>query len=436
MSIKELKPYLLLITYAGIVFLVVTNLGGILGQISWITSVVRPFTFGLVIAFVLNRPFRMIRSRLYIPLLKKTGLSEKKVSSISGILSILSVYFLLFFVTGLLISSVIPELISSIESFSGNMDTYLNLITTLISRIAVQFQLDSEVVKLLNTYWEDLLAGIGQMLNALLPALVSFSMGAATSIYNVFSGLIISVYLLTGKEKLILTFKKILYAFLPDRWADYVMHVGHVANRSFGGFLNGQIIDASIVGLLCFLGMSVMRMPYAMLSSVIVGVTNIIPYFGPIIGAVPGVVLLLLTNPIKAVLFVVLIVCIQQIDGNFLSPRIVGSSIGVSGVWVLFSIIVGGKLFGIPGMVAGLPTFSVIYVLVREQAHRRLLAKNRQIDNPEEHLCEGDSCVLDDSVIKVFGKDGRNLCDEPFAPKPQGLVPAALLSGPADRLQG
>ena len=405
MSIKELKPYLLLITYAGIVFLVVTNLGGILGQISWITSVVRPFTFGLVIAFVLNRPFRMIRSRLYIPLLKKTGLSEKKVSSISGILSILSVYFLLFFVTGLLISSVIPELISSIESFSGNMDTYLNLITTLISRIAVQFQLDSEVVNLLNTYWEDLLAGIGQMLNTLLPALVSFSMGAATSIYNVFSGLIISVYLLTGKEKLILTFKKILYAFLPDRWADYIMHVGHVANRSFGGFLNGQIIDASIVGLLCFLGMSVMRMPYAMLSSVIVGVTNIIPYFGPIIGAVPGVVLLLLTNPIKAVLFVVLIVCIQQIDGNFLSPRIVGSSIGVSGVWVLFSIIVGGKLFGIPGMVAGLPTFSVIYVLVREQAHRRLLAKNRQIDNPEEHLCEGDSCVLDDSVIKVFGKE-------------------------------
>lgn len=407
MSIKELKPYLLLITYAGIVFLVVTNLGGILGQISWITSVVRPFTFGLVIAFVLNRPFRMIRSRLYIPLLKKTGLSEKKVSSISGILSILSVYFLLFFVTGLLISSVIPELISSIESFSGNMDTYLNLITTLISRIAVQFQLDSEIVNLLNTYWEDLLAGIGQMLNTLLPALVSFSMGAATSIYNVFSGLIISVYLLTGKEKLILTFKKILYAFLPDRWADYVMHVGHVANRSFGGFLNGQIIDASIVGLLCFLGMSVMRMPYAMLSSVIVGVTNIIPYFGPIIGAVPGVVLLLLTNPIKAVLFVVLIVCIQQIDGNFLSPRIVGSSIGVSGVWVLFSIIVGGKLFGIPGMVAGLPTFSVIYVLVREQAHRRLLAKNRQIDNPEEHLCEGDSCVLDDSVIKVFGKEPK-----------------------------
>lgn len=405
MSTKELKPYLLLITYAGVVFLAVTHLDRILGQISWITSVIMPFTIALVIAFVLNRPYKLIRYRFYTPLLQKAGLSEKKVGSISGVLSILSVYFLLFFIVGKLVSSVIPELIVSMETFSSNMDDYLSDMTALISRISTQLQLDSEIVNLLNTYWQDLLAGIYQTLNTLLPALVDFSMGAATSIYNVFSGLIISIYLLTGKDKLIRTFKKMLYAFLPDRWADYIMHVGHVANRSFGGFLTGQIIDSAIVGLLCFLGMSVMNMPYAMLSSVIVGVTNIIPYFGPIIGAIPGVVLLLLSNPIKAVLFIILIVCIQQFDGNIMAPRIVGNSIGVSGVWVLFSIIVGGSLFGVPGMVAGLPTFSVIYVLVREQAHRRLLAKNRQINNPEEHLCEGDSCVLDDSVTEIFGKE-------------------------------
>lgn len=405
MSTKELKPHLLLITYAGAVFLAVTHLDRILNQISWITSVIMPFTIALVIAFVLNRPYKLIRHRFYTPLLQKAGLSEKKAGSISGVLSILSVYFLLFFIVGKLVSSVIPELIVSIETFSSNMDDYLSDMTALISRISTQLQLNSEIARLLNTYWQDLLAGIYQTLNTLLPALVDFSMGAATSIYNVFSGLIISIYLLTGKDKLIRTFKKMLYAFLPDSWADYAMHVGHVANRSFGGFLTGQIIDSAIVGLLCFLGMSVMNMPYAMLSSVIVGVTNIIPYFGPIIGAIPGVVLLLLSNPIKAVLFIILIVCIQQLDGNIMAPRIVGSSIGVSGVWVLFSIIVGGSLFGVPGMVAGLPTFSVIYVLVREQAHRRLLAKNRQINNPEEHLCEGDSCVLDDSVTEIFGKE-------------------------------
>ena len=263
MSTKELKPYLLLITYAGVVFLTVTHLDRILNQISWITSVIMPFTIALVIAFVLNRPYKLIRYRFYTPLLQKAGLSEKKAGSISGVLSILSVYFLLFFIVGKLVSSVIPELIVSIETFSSNMDDYLSDMTALISRISTQLQLNSEIARLLNTYWQDLLAGIYQTLNTLLPALVDFSMGAATSIYNVFSGLIISIYLLTGKDKLIRTFKKMLYAFLPDSWADYAMHVGHVANRSFGGFLTGQIIDSAIVGLLCFLGMSVMKMPYA-----------------------------------------------------------------------------------------------------------------------------------------------------------------------------
>ena len=152
MSTKELKPYLLLITYAGAVFLTVTHLDRILGQISWITSVIMPFTIALVIAFVLNRPYKLIRYRFYTPLLQKAGLSEKKAGSISGVLSILSVYFLLFFIVGKLVSSVIPELIVSIETFSSNMDDYLSDMTTLISRISTQLQLDSEIARLLNTY--------------------------------------------------------------------------------------------------------------------------------------------------------------------------------------------------------------------------------------------------------------------------------------------
>ncbi|MEI3580841.1 MAG: hypothetical protein V8Q30_13140 [Acutalibacteraceae bacterium] len=199
---RNSSPYLLLITYAGVVFLAVTHLDRILNEISWITSVIMSLTIALVIAFVLNRPYKPIRYRFYTPLLQKAGLSEKKAGSISGVLSILSVYFLLFFIVGKLVSSVIPELIVSIETFSSNMDDYLSDMTTLISRISTQLQLDSEIARLLNTYWQDLLAGIYQTLNTLLPALVDFSMGAATSIYNVFSGLIISIYLLTGKDKL------------------------------------------------------------------------------------------------------------------------------------------------------------------------------------------------------------------------------------------
>lgn len=128
--------------------------------------------------------------------------------------------------------------------------------------------------------------------------------------------------------------------------------------------------------------MTVLKMPYAMLSSVVVGVTNIIPYFGPIIGAVPGTVMLLLTDPIQAVWFVILIICIQQFDGNFMSPKIVGGSIGISGVWVLFSIIVGGSLFGIPGMIAGLPAFGVLYALLREKTHKRISGQGPQPQPP------------------------------------------------------
>ena len=230
-------------------------------------------------------------------------------------------------------------------------------------------------------------------------------MTAANSIYNLFTGFIVSIYLLTGKDKLLLMAKKATYAFLPTRWADYLMHVAHVANRSFGGFLTGQVIDSAIVGVLCFIGMNLLKMPYAMLISLIVGVTNIIPYFGPFIGAAPGVVMLFLTEPIQALWFIILILCIQQFDGNFMSPRIVGSSIGISGVWVLFSIIVGGSLFGIPGMVAGLPTFGMIYVLVREQAHRLLKEKGRDPSDPERPYCEGESCEVEDSLTAVFGKE-------------------------------
>ena len=179
--------------------------------------------------------------------------------------------------------------------------------------------------------------------------------------------------------------------------------MGRVANRSFGGFLTGQVIVSCIVGTLCFVGMSLLKMPYAMLSSVVVGVTNIIPYFGPIIGAVPGTVMLLLTNPIQAVWFVLLIVCIQQFDGNFMSPKIVGGSIGIEGVWVLFSILVGGSLFGIPGMIAGLPAFGVLYALLREKAHKQLIAKGRNPDCPETPPYPDSPGHVDDSISAVFG---------------------------------
>ena len=405
MSKTNLKPYLLLITYAGAVFLVVTHLDTIFRQIGWVASVAMPFIIGFVIAFVLNRPYKFFRHRLYEPAFAKIGLPERRQKSLAALLGILTVYFLLFFLLVKLVSSVVPELVSSVRTFSSNLEGYMDEINALMVTLSERFPVDTNFIETINRWWTDLLSRLDEVANTVLPAVWDASMTAANSIYNLFTGFIVSIYLLTGKDKLLLMAKKATYAFLPTRWADYLMHVAHVANRSFGGFLTGQVIDSAIVGVLCFIGMNLLKLPYAMLISLLVGVTNIIPYFGPFIGAAPGVVMLFLTEPIQALWFIILILCIQQFDGNFMSPRIVGSSIGISGVWVLFSIIVGGSLFGIPGMVAGLPTFGMIYVLVREQAHRLLKEKGRDPSDPERPYCEGESCEVEDSLTAVFGKE-------------------------------
>ncbi len=407
MNTKELKPYFLLITYAAALILLVTHFEWLLGQVGWVVSVTMPFIIGFIIAFTLNRPYLFVRDTLLRPIMKGGEAKEERVESQASILAIILVYAVLFFVVGKLVGSVVPELIVTIQNFSANLSTYIEDFTPLVEGIFTTLRLDESMIQMINTYWQEFISSLGSFFNALLPALVNFSMGAATSIYNVFSGLIISVYLLLGKKKLTRTFTKLIYAFLPQSWADYIMHVGHVANRSFGGFLTGQVIVSCIVGTLCFIGMTVLKMPYAMLSSVVVGVTNIIPYFGPIIGAVPGTVMLLLTDPIQAVWFVILIICIQQFDGNFMSPKIVGGSIGISGVWVLFSIIVGGSLFGIPGMIAGLPAFGVLYALLREKTHKQLIAKGRNPNHPEAEPCEGEVCEMDDSISAVFGDAGE-----------------------------
>ena len=397
MNLKKLQPQLILLTYAAILVLFVLNFNGLSGKISWFASVTMPFILGFIIAFVLNRPYKFLIQKVLSPVLEKCRISRQKIPGMAQLFSILIVYFSLFFVVGSLIGVVVPQLIESIQTFSSDLSKYLYLVTPTLNSLMEQWNVNEEIARLINLYWQEILNTVVSMLNTMLPTLISLSMGAATSIYNIFSGLIISIYLLTSKEKLINQFKKVIYAFLPERWADYTLHVGRIANRAFGGFLTGQVIVSVIVGFLCFFGMVLFKMPYATLCAVVVGVTNVIPYFGPIIGAIPGMLILLLTAPIKALGFIVLIVCIQQFDGNFMSPKIVGNSVGISGVWVLFSIIVGGSLFGVPGMIMGLPTFGVLYTLLREAAHARLAKKGRTPEDPE-HLAPASGTQGEEAV--------------------------------------
>jgi len=189
----------------------------------------------------------------------------------------------------------------------------------------------------------------------------------------------IAIYLWGSKEKFIAQSKKVSYAYLPQKFVDRMILLLQEANKIFGGFISGKIIDSAIIGVLCYIGMLILNIPYALLISVIVGVTNVIPYFGPFIGAIPSILLLLMVDPVEAIWFGVFVLILQQIDGNIIGPKIIGESTGLSAIWVVFSVTIFGGIFGFVGMLLGVPLFAVIYSVLTRSVNERLAKKNLSV---------------------------------------------------------
>ena len=229
-----------------------------------------------------------------------------------------------------------------------------------------------------------------------IPQIVDSIGSVASNFVGIFTSVAASIYMLADKEHLLHQLRTLTHAFLPEKAADNTLRICHYANVNFTGFFVGKIIDSAIIGVITFVAMTILRLDFALLISVFIGITNIIPVFGPFIGAIPSIFILLLVDPIQAVIFGVLILVIQQLDGNFIGPKILGSSIGISALWILFSIVVGGDLFGIVGMVVGVPVFATLYGLAQEFVHYTL--DKRGIDaegNPREQTAEDKENVFE-----------------------------------------
>ena len=214
-------------------------------------------------------------------------------------------------------------------------------------------------------------------MNMILTGLSDSMINAAGIFMNLFIGLVVAIYLLSGRKKFKKQGKLILYSLFKERWANKIVEEIRFADRVFSGFIGGKLLDSAIIGVICYAGMMVLGLPYAILISVIVGVTNIIPFFGPYIGAIPSAIILLTVSPMSCLIFVIFIVILQQVDGNIIGPKILGSSTGLSGIWVLFSILFFGGLFGFVGMLIGVPVFAVIYDLIRQLIVRGLELRNK-----------------------------------------------------------
>ena len=356
----------------------------IVGGMKSLFKVLTPILYGLGIAFLLN-PIVIIVDNHFRPFLYgKFGDTEKKknrlfkISRMTGIVCGLAI---LLFIIIMLLNMIIPELYKSIRSMIITVPYQLNelvdsLMTLDLKNTTVN-QFLSNVIKESSEFIENWLkTDLLKQINAIMTNLTVGVINIITGVFNFLIGIIISIYVLFSKEVFASQGKKLIYALFKPSHANVLIHVVAKGNYIFGGFIIGKIIDSIIIGILCFIGLSFLHIPYTLLVSVIVGVTNVIPFFGPYIGAVPSAVLIMLNDPKMGLYFIIFIIILQQLDGNVIGPKILGDYTGLSVFWVVFAIIVGGGMFGVPGMILGVPTFAVIYYVVSMYIENRLRRKN------------------------------------------------------------
>ncbi|MEG1857422.1 MAG: AI-2E family transporter [Pseudoflavonifractor sp.] len=362
----------LVVVLAGILFYIgLSNFGAVREKVLMFTGVLMPFITGFAIAYLLNTPMGFFERKVF------------KTSTHCRTLSILTVYLLAVALLIVLINLILPQVVQSIVGLAGNMSLYMENLNALAQRLADHFHIEGELFKELMLSYQDFIKNATVMLSKALPQLLDFGVAVGNGLISAVTALISSIYMLAGKGRLVPQIKKMIYAFVPAKNADRFLEICRQANGVFVGFINGKLIDSAIIGVLCFVLCMLFRIPLEILISVIIGVTNIIPFFGPIVGAIPCMMILLVVDPWAALRFLFLVIALQQFDGNILGPKILGDSTGLSAIWVLVAIVVGGGLFGFPGMILGVPTFAVLYALMRELVTARLAAKG--IDGASLH---------------------------------------------------
>ncbi len=349
-----------------------------------IFQVFHPILLGIAIAYILNPVMNFIENKVFFKLWNKFKKPEKEHKNekriARGVSVILTTGLFLLMLYGLF-RLIVPQVISSIESLIYRVPQYIRYVNKWFSGVLT----DNPMVKdLIDQYWINVQDWFSSSFVPMIQdSISSFSTGIVGSVIVVFKGvlnfiigLIISIYLLSSKETFLAQAKKVFYAFMKEEKANNLINNIRYSNKIFGGFISGKIIDSIIIGILCYIGMMIMGMPYAVLISVFVGVTNVIPYVGPFIGALPSAFILLMVSPIKCLTFLIFVLVLQQFDGNVLGPKILGDSTGLSSFWVLFSITIFGSMFGMLGMFLGVPIFAIIYAAIRTMVNTRLQKKN------------------------------------------------------------
>ena len=336
------------------------------GLFKKVLSLTTPFIIGFAIAFLLNKPMILIEEKLFLHLPLKKNHKRAFAALLAIILGIVAVSCFL--------ALLIPQLIDSILSLISSFPEYMENFEVFVQDFIKEHGIRAEEV---GNYFEqiDIFGKMTDFVTVALPQMLKYTYAFGSTLLDIVLGIVSALYMLMDKERLLCYVRKINYALFPEEVSKYFHRMSLLSSKIFNNFIVGKAIDSLIIGILCYVGSLIFQFPYALLLSVFVGVTNMIPVFGPFIGAIPGVVILFIIHPITAVYFALFVFALQQFDGNVLGPMILGDKLGLPSIGILFSVCIGGGLFGIVGMFIGVPCFAVFYVAVKEFVHYRLEKK-------------------------------------------------------------
>ena len=342
-------------------------------------KILSPFIWGFVITYLIAPLMKLLERSVFGPLCRKLYAKNKKSdgSKLARGLAVLVSELAMVAVLTALVYLILPQLYSSIETIVKNGPDYLRDLSAWVTGLLENHpEITKYVQEALNTLNTDIMSWVSNKLlpgvGNLVTSLIEGGYVVVQGIYNLLIGIIVSIYLLSDLEHFTAALRKLNYSWFSLETAEKVREAVEFTDRTFMGFISGKLLDSAIIGLICYIVCAILNMPYALLVSVIVGATNIIPFFGPFIGAVPSALVILMVDPLKCLIFIIFIIILQQIDGNFIGPKILGSSIGITSFWVLFAIVVGAGLFGFAGMVLGVPVFVVIYTFLTRRVEERL----------------------------------------------------------------
>ena len=375
MSKKTITQILLITCLTVLFYAFIQNFALVWMGIKAVLSAIAPLIIGCSIAFIVNLPMSFVENHFFP---KKALKKHKWLRKIKRPVSLLLGWLFIIAIFTVLLMLIIPELAKTIMNFAQLLPYYMDSFGHNVTKWLDAFNLDLESLR--NFDWESLSTKLVEYLQSagtlLVGKTVGITTGVFTSVLNILLGFVFSCYILLSKEKLSVQLKKLYASAVNHKSYDNTMVVLSLANETFSKFLVGQCTEALILGVLCYIGMSIFGMPYALMISSLIAITALVPIFGAFIGTAIGAFMILLINPVKALWFVVFIIVLQQLESNFIYPRVVGKSVGLDGIWVLFAVTVGGRFFGALGLLISVPIFSIIYCLIRAFVHTKLEEKN------------------------------------------------------------